>query len=46
MVLRDLTNPFIVLDVHAPSENNIDDSRGSFDEESEHIFFIIFQSTM
>ena len=36
----------IVLNVHAPSEENDDDSEDSFYEESERVFFIIFLSTI
>jgi hypothetical protein len=34
----------IILNVHAPSEGKSDDSKDSFYEELEQVFFIIFQS--
>jgi len=36
----------IVLNVHAPSEVKSDDSKDSFYEELEQVFFIIFLSTI
>ena len=39
MVLRGRWCNIIVLNVHAPSEEKSDDSKGSFNEALEHIFF-------
>ena len=36
----------IVLNVHAPSEEKSDNSKDSFYEELEQVFFIIFLSTI
>jgi hypothetical protein len=34
----------IILNVHAPSEDKSNDSKDSFYEELEHVFFIVFLS--
>ena len=38
------THSFSLLNVHAPSEEKRDDSKDSFYEELEQVFFIIFLS--
>jgi len=45
IVLRGRWHNIIVLNIHAPSEEERDDSKDSFYEELEH-FFIIFLSTI
>ena len=42
IVLRGRWYNIIVLNVHAPSEDQCDDSKDSFYEELEQVFFIIF----
>ena len=44
--LRGLWCNIIVLNVHAPSEDKCDDSKDSFYEELEQVFFIIFLGTI
>jgi len=46
IVLRGRWCNIIVPNVHAPSEENSDDSKDSFYEELEQVFFIIFVSTI
>ena len=46
IVLRGRWCNIIVLNVHAPSEKKSDDSKDSFYEELEQVFFIIFLSTI
>jgi len=45
IVLRGRWCNIIVLNVHAPSKEKTDDSKDSFYEELEQVFFIIFLST-
>ena len=46
IVLRGRWCNIIVLNVHAPSEEKSEDSKDSFYEELEQVFFIIFLSTI
>jgi len=46
IVVRGRLCSIIVLNVHAPSEVKSDDSKDSFYEELEQVFFIIFLSTI
>jgi hypothetical protein len=46
MVLRGRWGNIIVLNVRAPSEEKSDESKESFYEELEQVFFIISQSTI
>jgi len=46
IVMRGCWCNIIALNVHAPSEDKRDDSKDSFYEELEQVFFIIFLSTI
>jgi hypothetical protein len=46
IVLRGRWCNIIVLSVHAPSEEKMDDLKDSFYEEIEQLFFVIFLSTI
>ena len=46
IVLRGRWCNIIVLNVHAPGEEKSDDSKDSFYEELEQVFFIVFLSTI